>query len=293
MDYYNNNNGTTISSGMERIFFEPQDLSKTKPAPPNTFKYGISEFNDYYYIYNFNNMISMINTTFAFVFSKLQDAVGGAIDTAKPPIMVWNDDLTATLYCEQDFYDVTSQEYIKIYFNRPLYSLFNSFPSYKFKPEADGKHYEILCDSRQGINCTTIPEYSPSVLIKVKQEYACQESWSPIDSIVFSTSMPIVSTILSSPCLYQNGYQLQLSNTYNNSLNIISDFQSSENNYRSTLYYTPSGGDFRWVSFAQSDLPLYTIDVRVHIKDRYGIIRDFYLPSNSKASMKILFQKLD
>jgi hypothetical protein len=285
------NGGALTTGNPERVFFIPQDKSKIKPPPPNTYPYGVETFNEYYYVYNFNNFIDMVNDTLELAFTKLQALVGLPLATAKKPVLVWNDDLTATLYTELDYYDITKPQHIKIYFNRPLYSLFNSFPSYKFSPTSDGKHYQILTNPRDGINCVTMTEYGPSVLIKTDQEFATNESWSPIDSIVFTTTMPVVSSLESNPTIYQNGVQLKLGKTYNNSQTIISDFQTSDFNYRSTIYYTPTA-EFRWISFLNNDIPLTEITVYGYIKDRFGIIRPYYLPSNSHASIKILFQRI-
>lgn len=286
------NGGSSISGSPERVFFTPQDKSKPKPQPPNTFPYGVSEFNEYYYIYNFNNFIDMINTTFDLAFTKLQGLVGAPLATAKKPTLVWNKDLTASLYTELDYYDITKTEHIKIYFNRPLYSLFNSFPSYKFTPASGtGKFYQILTNPRDGINCVTLPEYGSSVLIKTDQEFPTNESWTPIDSIVFTTNMPIVSSLLSNPTVFQNGVQLNLSNKYNNNQTVISDFQTSEFNYRSTVYYVPSA-EFRYISFLNNDVPLNQITIFCYIKDKYGILRPFKLAPNSHASIKILFERI-
>lgn len=275
-----------------RIFFVPQDKTKSIPSAPNTFKYGISGHNEFYYVYNFENFITMINTALETNLIALQALVGAPLATANKPFLRWNTDLTASLYCELDYFDITKTDHIKIYFNRPLYSLFNSFPSFKYSPNSTGKHYQILTHPREGINCTTLVEYGPQILIKTNQEYPTNESWTPIDSIVWTTNMPIVSSAQSNPTVYQNGQQINISNTYNNSQNIVTDFQTADNNYRSTIYYNPTA-QYRYISFQNNETPLTSMIFSCYLKDKFGILRPYYLPSNSRASMKVLFERLN
>ena len=275
----------------QRVMFVPQDKSKAVPPASNTFPNGINPFNEYYYVYNFNNMVDMVNTALNNCFVALQALVGAPLATANPPFLVWNDDLTASLYCELDYFDITAVNHVKIYFNRPLYSLFNSFPSYKYEPTSTGKHYQILTNPRSGLNCITKAEYGAQVLIKIDQEFATNESWSPIDSICFTSSLPIVSSQQSNPVIFENGQQLQYSTKYNQSEPIITDFQTADFNYRSTVYYVPQA-EYRWISFLNNHQPLYNIKIQCYVKDKFGILRPFYMPSNSSASLKILFKRI-
>ena len=283
--------GSTISTDPVNLIFVAQDNSLPVPAAPSTFPNGISTYNEYYFVYNFNNLIDMLNEALLFSFTKLQGDVSGALDTAKAPIVVWNDNLTASIYSELDFYDVTADNHVEIFFNRPLFSLFNSFPMEKFTPTDTGKHYQILTNPRSGIQTTTIPAYSSAQLIKIDQEFPTNESWSPINSIVFTTTMAVLSSVQSNPTVYQNGVQQYLSNTYNNTQTIISDFQTDQNNYRSTVFYLPTS-QYRYISLLNNDVPLYEINIYGWVKDRYGILRPLTLPSNSIFSMKILFERL-
>lgn len=281
---------STVTGNVTRVMFVSQDKSKITPPAPNTFPYGISGHNEFYYIYNYNNFISMINTALETAFTALQALVGAPIATANKPFLVWNDDLTASLLADKDFFNLESAQHIKIFFNRPLYSLFNSFPSYKYFPYSDGKHYQILTEPRDGYNFVTIPSVGAGVYIRIKQEYPCQENWTPIDSIVWTTNMPIVPSAQSNPTIYQNGQQLALSNVYNNSQNIVTDFQT-DGNFRSSIFYIPSA-EYRYIAFQNNKTPLKNMVMSCYIKDRYGILRPFYLPSNARASMKVLFERI-
>lgn len=283
--------GSTTYGDQEQVLFTAQDKSKTKPAAPNTFPNGITPYDEYYFVYNFNNFIDMVNDALLTAFTKLQGDVP-ALNTASAPILVWDKDtLKATLYSELDFYDVTADNHIQIFFNRPLFSLFNSFPMYEYLPESNGRHYQILTNPRSGIQTTTIAAYSSAELIVTSQEFPTNESWTPINSIVFTTTMPVLSSVQSNPTIFQNGVQQYLSSTYNNTQTIISDFQTDQNNYRSTVFYIPSA-EYRYISLLNNDVPLYELTIYAWLKDRYGILRPFTMPSNSVFSMKILFERL-
>lgn len=292
LEYFDGVNSYTTS--LNRLIFVPQDKTQSTPPAPNTQQYGLPEFSPYYYIYNFNNFIDMVNTAFSSAMVELKTIVGGidpSIYNVNDPFMVWNDDLTASILAPADWFDVSVDPQIKIYFNRPLYSIFNSFPSYKLPINSNGKHYQILMNSRNGYNTETIVSVSPVKYIVLKQEFQTYEALTPFDSIVFTTSqIPVIPSINSAPTVLQNGQQLYYNESRNQSETVISDFQSSENNFRSTVFYIPSAS-YRYISLTNSDKPLYNIDVYAYLKDKTGKLRDFPLPSNSRASMKILFEK--
>lgn len=286
--------GLTITADPIHLIFVPQDKTKPVPPAPSTYPNGVQPgVNEFYYVYNYGNIVDMVNTALFYAHESLSDIVA-AIVGSSAPVMVWNDDLTATIYSELDFYDVSAPNHINIYFNRPLYTLFSSFPSYKFLPTDTGCHFQILTNSRNSISTTVIPAYGPAELIKTDMEYSCAELFSPIAALVFtSPTLPIVPSLESEPSILINGIeQLGLSSTLNLTQPIISDFRS-DHFYRPQIEYLPSA-EYRYISLLGGvDTPLYEFSVLGWWKDKEGRLHKIYLGPSSTFTMKVLFEKIN
>jgi hypothetical protein len=158
---------------------------------------------------------------------------------------------------------------ISIFFNSALYNLFNSFPmtranwgssvnvsfpssinssgeilssSYTSVP---GGNIQIIVNSYGSLNIAQISSSpfsnSTTSYCQVYQEYSTTPAWNPISSIVFtSASIPVVAGNAGSPLVYDGTYNVQASN---NAFIImeITDFASSNADYRGFINYTPSG----------------------------------------------------
>lgn len=291
---YDDGSGS-LTSSVRDVIFIPDDKAQPPPPPPNANPYGLQSDTLYYYLYSYESFIRMINTALN---EAMDDIITfhPALTGVESPFLCWNPETqTADLYCRLSHFDESIipsllTPKINIYINRPLFSYFNSFPHEKYiYNNFDNKHYRIVCDSCNGIRAKTYG-VGVDLLIKVQQEYSTTPTICPVSSILFTTSsMPIVPNLLSVPQLFDDGRQIQLSNTNDNYSNIITDIQSLDNGYRSTLLYLPSAS-YRFVSLT-NDAPLKQIDISVAWSDKTGRIKPLFLPPNTSCSMKILFRK--
>ena len=80
----------------------------------------------------------------------------------------------------------------------------------------------------------------PSSIIEVKQSFSTIDPWTPINSILFTSStLPVTASLLSNPHIMINN---QVSNT-NNSSNfdsVITDIVSNQQCFKPQLLYEPS-----------------------------------------------------
>ena len=102
------------------------------------------------------------------------------------------------------------------------------------------------------------------------------------------STLPIVSTQLSSPFVYFDG-ELLNTNIPMNFAPIISDMATNEMVYKPNLLYVPSA-EYRLIDM-KGDNDISTVDIQVYWKDKRGNLQPFILQSGASASIKILFTK--
>ena len=278
------------------LVWEAQDKAAALPPAPDATTAKFQSIQEYYYCYSYHHFIRIINQAFTTAMADLDLLLGGTIKTIQPPFMIWNNETKkAELYARKDKFNIDEKENIKVYFNRPLYTLFNSMPFYKNSLIDDyNRHYQIIIDAYTGSQISVPGKFVgiQDQLVGVFQELSTIANWSPVSSIVFTSStLPIIPTQISNPIVYQDGQLIQLTNTSNQFSNIITDFSTNEDAYRSNLIYYPSGEN-RYISMA-SDLPITSVDIQVFWQDRLGILRPFYLLAGGSCTMKILFEKIN
>ena len=279
------------------IIFQPQNLSADVPPPPNNTDNGL-QYNPggYYYIYNYQYFIYLINNAFTTCYNALNAQVTGAglvLPSTHAPVMAFNtDNNTAIVNCDLAGYSTTSANYIKIFFNTPLAQLFSSFPTILVSYDApNGTNAQLITNSFQNSNVIQYPPYLPTYdAIQVFQEFSTISLWCPITSIVFtSNTIPIVSNQVSTPVIYSNNNVI--GSNGNNSLitQTITDFVANDSFYKPQLIYEPSA-QYRFLELL-SNRPLNTFDLNVFWKDKQGALNPFYLSSGSTATIKVLFTK--
>jgi hypothetical protein len=293
---YDDGAGGKTTAPFENVIWTPQKTKVPVPAAPNTTPNGLQVPSEYYYCLDYAYFINLVNEALERAMTALQVLVADAVfNTVEPPFLVWENDMKkATLYARESHFDsqaAAGVPFVSIFFNRSLHSLFSTFPVLKFDyPVQEKKFYQIMCRRFNGEKVVTIPEFGIDKLIKVQQELSTIGQWTPISSIVFTTStVPVVPNVLSNPIVYVDGNPQQLTRTYKHYSNIISDISTDECGYRPELLYNPSA-QYRIIDL-QNDQPLYQFDIQVYWKDKFGFLRPFNLPPNSSCSMKILFQK--
>ena len=279
------------------ITFAPQDLASVLPVPPSATTNKLQDNSTgYYYIYNYQYWIFLINTAFTTCFNALNVAVvasGLVLPTTHAPVMTFDTQLNiAILNCDLLGYNDTSANKINIYFNRPMYQIFSSFPVYLESQTATlGRNLQIQTNTFGNTTVVGFPFYLPTYnAIQVFQEYSTVALWTPVKSIVFcSSTLPIVATQVSAPIEIVNGNVIGANGNNSNQSPIISDFLADGGIYKPQLIYEPSA-QYRLVSMT-GNRPIYTIDINVYWKDVFTNLIPFRLSAGSGASIKILFTK--
>ena len=279
------------------IQWSPQNAYLPPAIPPNQTANGFqSSENNYYYCYNYQYFILLIEEAFDTAFQQLQ-AECPDLATAHAPAVMW--DVTAniaSITAETAFYDKdVCANPIKVYFNNPLYNLFSSFVVIRRGFSSTlGRNHQLIIANFNGTNTMEIStgadtSYTATVVI---QEYPTTISWTPVSSIVFcSNTLPIVSNQLSNPLLYADGAQVySLGGNSSNFAQIITDLASNDGTpYKPNLLYNPQSED-RLIDMT-GNAPLNNIDISVFWKSKLGTLIPMTLNSGGSCSLKILFTK--
>ena len=285
--------GVKTSAGPTYLDWVPIDKNISVPVSPSANPNKMQSVSPYYYAYTFKHIISLINTALIKNMNLLKTLVSG-INSIDAPFMGWDDiNKVASIYGEDAHFNINniSTAHINIYFNSPLFSLFNSFMHFKYAPTSPNNQiYQLRMESYNGLNLIKDALISGTkTYIKLTQEYPTISNWTPISSIVFlSNTLPINHSQLSSPIIINNG--ILVSSGENDAFaSIITDLVSDELCYRPNLLYTPSG-EYRLIDL-RGNQPLNHIDISVYWKDKYGRLNQFYLFSGGSCTIKLLFRK--
>ena len=241
----------------------------------------------YYFIYEYQHMVDMVNQAFIMC----HDNVTGKPAGSQPPFMIYNEVTKLfSVVAQLSQYGVNLQptplppsqpinqpDYdadIKVYFNYKLFSRFSALP-FRTIPIANatqGRDVQLLF-SDYGNNT-----YSPTEII-ITQNYPSISLWNPVKSILFITNVIPVRGELTT-------------NSGNATRKIITDFQptaDSSNDVRSTLQYFNQG------VYRLSDLTgskaIYDINLEVKWLDIDG--NEFYVEVTQfqQLTAKLLFVK--
>jgi hypothetical protein len=303
--------GTTYTSGTSgQIIYVPYD--STIPAPSTFVSPGATLLDltsPYYYIYSYQAWVSMINTAFTNAYNQLNTVVvaaGGTLPSAYAPFMsIDPNNLTCTISADVAGYSTSltggtvTTAPIKIFWNTPLYILYNNFTWLYNGPTAvNDLDAQLICYNMYNTNLFTVTvTVSPSVTYSALQMYQEGQTatlLNPVQSIVFTTSiLPVYLENIGIPAISGSANLYNIGNNAN-VIPVITDFQvpfTALNTYKPDIQYTPSG-EYRLIDLNGSS-PYQNINIDVQWRDVYGAYHDFTLGSGCSGSMKIMFRRKD
>jgi hypothetical protein len=263
------------------VIWRPQNQTATRPQAPTN---GLADYSTGYYDCNSYNWFCML------VLEALQTAATNlAIDGLLPPLFYWSNN-AAVIEAQTEFYDMATLENpVEIWFNQPLFNLFNSFPS--TLGMVNGEYMNrILTYKVASLNTDLIETISgQDEFITVVQEYSTVLAWSPYTSIVFtSSSLPVGSSIVLPPQVTIENQIDYSTNQLSSQEQIITDLCTEDGTYRSSITYAPSL--LRYIDLLGTT-EIKNISVNVYLRTKLGSLIPFRLGSGGSLSMKLGFFK--
>jgi len=303
--------GTTYTSGQTFIDWQPQDRSALVPPPPNQCINNVqNNSTGYYNCYSYSYWIYLIDLALVDAFTTLSANVvagGVAMPTIYAPFLNWDTTSNqAVLYGDAAGYSVDkggiNVDNIRIYFNAPLYGLFNSFPAeyLGYTGVADGKNFQLIIPNVGAVNLLTITPIQPTPVppatfityraIALYQEISTIANWSPITALVFtSNTLPIQSNQVSTPIVYDDAETVVFSGNNSNIANIITDMVTYDGQYRPNVVYTPSA-EYRLVTL-YGNRPLSNVDLSIFWRTKTGQLIPYRINSGEAVTLKLAFLK--
>jgi len=313
-DFGSGNNKNTFFSS-KPIIFQPQNLAALPPKIPETTQDLESE---YYYVYNYQHFVNLINQTYQEIYNDLNtqfavwlNSLGQPLSLleTKVPVLEYNPDTQRfSLYCDNYGWggdnrtsDKTAEdENFEMFYNSNLFGLFSTFPhnylggdlSTKNKIGQDDCAYEILVN--KGLkNTETI---NGTDYLVINQEWVSTSTlWSPISSIVFvSTLIPVLNEQTGQPVQYGQGNTLVPVGTQSAFQPIVTDIalgNENANAYNEFISYVPTA-EYRLSTLSNSPQEVRNIDIQIFWKSRLdGNLYPIELFNLSNISLKIMFRR--
>lgn len=267
------------------MLFQPQNTSVPVPGPP----IPTQAYTQYYYVYDYQHMVDMINAALdvSFILLKLANP---AIASTLPPFLIYEAEfqLLRLVYPKTYITDV-----LTINFNTPLAKFLKGFQTIIHGPAAvNGKNFEFVrkvlpANSNEYVN-PIVPGATPYLFSQ--GEYNTLQYWNSFKNLVFLTgNLPIVAEYTPDQAI--GGV---ISPGQGNFRPILTDFQpilSSAGDATSQLQYYPQG-PYRLVDLI-SDQPLYKVDLRIQWQDAENRLFPLFIEQGLSASVKLAFIKKD
>lgn len=294
------------TSPVNGITYEKQNfiiyIPQTNASVPDTplVKQDFGSGSTYYYVYNFQYFVQLVNKTFATCLSDLNVLVlagtGAPLPSLNAPFMEWDTfNNVAILNADIAGFNRSLTHPINIFFNTPLFTLFSSFQAnyLGYQNIVNGKNYLITVEDANGTNSIILPSYTA---LQMYQDYPTSALWNPVNSLVFTTgTIPVNPSQVSAPLIVNSEVSLLTEGGNNaNISNMLTDFEvplTEGWEYKPNIYYNPSA-EYRLVDLLGNS-PLNNISVQVFWKDAFANLNPFYLNSGCNANIKILFRRKD
>lgn len=309
-----------------RVIFVPQSFTQTglggTPLPP-TYPLNLEKATStYYWLNSFQYFISMVNTALKECYDDLYALINVApylplpadITADKYVYMSWDNDTNKgtlnfpniTPYSWKQEPLSTGSAKLFLYFDNQLYTLFSSFEailnSTYLDPtdpaigiNGDKANWFIQNFSKYNSNFvsggtgTGLPPYD---ILRMEQPYSTGATLSPIQSLVFNTSLiPILPQLIGVPRILRNNITSGQNDNISNEITDLVVNVSRGDEYFPAVLYLPSA-EYRLIDL-NGNAPISAIQVSVQWKDIYGIYHDFYLQNNCNCSLKIMFRRKD
>lgn len=303
--------------------FSPQEFVEYVPNNPYPVPPGPSALNpnqtitNYYFVYAYQYMLDMVNTTIAAAFGAIP---GGVPMGSLPPYFIYDPNTQLiSLIAQSTFYDETLAKPIKLYMNTALQNYFDAIPvhflgydgfpsvtpgqNFLFQIKDEGNNYYYppggqtivnnVIGAQISLTTTGVTILPPIQWYQMKQEYNVLAYWNSFKNIVFTSG-----TI---PIQYE---QAPINNTMSNTsasgtsnfFPILTDFnplisQLAAGAVRSIFQYYVSG-PYRLIDL-NSHIPLRKVDIQLYWQDNFNNLYPLYIQNGNSINIKLLFVKKD
>lgn len=281
---------------LESLIFVTQ--TATLPPPPPTSNQGVQDFSNlYYYVYNIQHFILLVNVALGKAHTDLVTDFPGLFSSSKYPYIIYNEESgLLSLIVPYEYY----VEQVVIAFNRLLGDILYGFNYLTVDYDQFGE-YVIMIDNpgnkrayaQPGSVIPPLPA-NPEYL-ELKQEQDGRYNINNINSIIFTSDSIKTRPEYLPQTINPNSFSLQninsLNPNFNNVLsyfNIFSDANGSHINWVQPQYYQPF--IHKWINLI-SDESLNRIQIKMFYELQSGELIQAKQPSNTTSKITLIFRR--
>ncbi len=272
------------------VEFVPQVLSVSPPSIIN----NTSVESPYYWLYDGGSFINMLNTALVNCWNGLSALVvagGDSMLHTSPSIYYEMNPVTYIIHLCADAtqYDNALTNPISLYVNTPLHSMLKAFAGYSYYGfnNQNGKDVKFNITNYNNLNVYT---NSGINYLMIYSEYSSIQSWSPVNSIVITTNLPVVSTLISAPNIIDDQFYSNFPIANNEKQ--ISDFiYNVDTNINSSGAISYTSQIYRYVNLEKS-APITQLQISFYWKSKRGNYFNFELDNSGCASIKLMFERI-
>lgn len=255
------------------------------PPGPSTFPDGKQANVPYYFMFEYQHMVDMINTAFETAFN----ALGVPPVGSERPIMEFDQlNNKFNILAQSDFYDINLATPINVYFNIPLDTIISGFAvqqtNVQFGASAvdtfspTGRDLHLLIQNYFN-NFTAVAEsnlpFAGDPYFTLFQQASSIFSWNPFKRIVLvSNTLPI------------NGENIQGSGS--TTLKVITDFIPFVTEDIRTVFQFVPQSQYRLVDMVSHE-KIDSIDLQIYWIDQFDNFHPIQIPWNQEATIKLAF----
>lgn len=278
-----NPTNTSIQSFLE---YTPQ---LTNIQPPNySFPAQVQQYTPYYFVYSYDIWITMMNTALSVAMQDLKSQVP-AISSASNPFFYFDAETQLiSLYCDANFFNQASANYITIYFNTVSSQFFNGFVVFQTSSIGSSNgcddYFQVI--NKNGLNTIQINSVN---YLRMTQEFVSLAYLSPLKSVVLSTNMNVISEVfyINNPSALQN----------NNYISVLTDFLPdisgvSEAGIGSKIFIYNAQALWRIFQFVDRN-PLYNFSLRIYWSDLNNNYYPLELVKGTQCNVKLMLIRKD
>jgi hypothetical protein len=276
------------------VIYIPENEYSTLPQAP-TISQDLN--NEYYFLYSFSTVIDLLNNCLSSCFDDLKaDVIAGSdtLPSDHPPWLQYDYTNNLILNCDVLGYADNLENPIEIYMNVAMGKLLNGFQTINKgfgSSITNGKNYKLVVKNSYQSNVLELVDYNA---LQIFEEFASVNGWSPVKSIIFTSSnLPISSTIVGAPKSFNSAYNS--STSQNKTLAILTDFSISNitngKDYLPSVNYVATGNYRLIPMFGHNSLQ--RLEISVYWSDHFGNIYPLKISYGCNFDMKLMFRKKD
>ena len=291
----------TFSSDQTFLLYIPNDPDQSYTVVPPTARHPLVNHTPYYYIYEYNDFLKMVNITLENAFIVLQSLVAAAYAPAPSPIanalapyfIINLDTLKLSLIVQTAFYDSNLVDHINIFMNNPLFVFFEGMSARFFgfnQPNGLDELFLIYNSYNNFYNPPYLAPSIPPLYYIIEQQGSNVATWYTAQYIVLtSNTLPLQREYIPPPGI--TGTLLQSVANGRGVLGIYNLFQLTDIQNLFLIAFQEDG-PYRTINL-NSNVALTKMDIQVYWVDKLGVARLVDIPTNETVGIRLVFINKD